>query len=113
MIKPEPESNKSEAVTPAGSGVVLGDRHMQLRHEEIQRRYAEFPDPVRVLGYEIVRVKQIMDAYAHGGIITMQEALCRMVVELATDTESQRKQMIHMMERSTFIMPEMPAVKVA
>jgi len=86
---------------------------MQLQHEEIQRRYAEFPDPVRVLGYEIVRVKQIMDAYAHGGIITMQEALCRMVVELATDTESQRKQMIHMIERSTFIMPEMPSAKVA
>src|ERR1017187_3462272 len=89
------------------------ERKMQMRHEEIQRRYAEFPDPVRVLGYKIVRVKQIMDAYAHGGITTMQEALCRMVVELATDTESQRKQMIHMMDRSTFIMPEMPAAKVA
>jgi hypothetical protein len=43
----------------------------------------------------------------------MQEALCRMVVELATDTESQRKQMIHLMERSTFIMSEIPAAKVA
>ena len=87
---------------------------MQLRHEEIQRRYAEFPDPVRVLGYEIVRVKQIMDAYAHGGIITMQEALCRMVVELATDTESQRKQMIDLMQRSTFPpVPQVPAGKVS
>ena len=82
-----------------------------MRHEEIQRRYAEFPDPVRVLGYEIVRVKQVMDAYAHGGIITMQEALCRMVVELATDTESQRKQMIDLMQRSTF--PPMPITPMA
>ena len=87
---------------------------MQLKYEEQQRRYAEFPDPVRVLGYEVPRVRRIMDMYAHGEIITLQEALCRMVVELATDTESQRKQMIDLMQRSTFPpVPQVSAGKVS
>ena len=74
---------------------------MNLRYEEKQRRFSEFPDPVRLLAYNVPRVREIIEMYACGEIITMQEALCRMVVELATDTESQRKQMIDMMQRST------------
>lgn len=76
---------------------------MNLRHEEIQRRYAEFPDPVRLQSYQSPRLKKIMDMFAHGEIITLQEALCRMVVEQATDTESQKRQMFDLMQRSTFV----------
>ena len=72
---------------------------MNLRHEEKQRRFSEFPDPVRLPAYNVPRVREIIEMYACGEIITMQEALCRMVVELATDTETLRKQMVGIMER--------------
>lgn len=86
---------------------------MELRYEERQRRYAEFPEPIRALQYEVPKVRQIMDAYACGRIITLQEALCQMVVELATDTEAQRRHMVDLMQRATLppmpVVPEMPA----
>lgn len=68
----------------------------EMNEQDRRRRIAEFPDPVRVLGYHHPLVKSVMDSYAHGAIITKEEALCRMVVELAkSDTEQKDK--IHKM----------------
>lgn len=75
---------------------------MNLRREEIEKRYAEFPDQIRLLGYDNAFVKRVMDEYAHGGIILLEEALCRMVVGLAEKSDETEKRMIEMLRNSTF-----------
>lgn len=73
-----------------------------MTRNEMSARFDEFPGPIRALGYQLPKVARIMDMYARGDIITLQEALCKMVVELGTETESQRKQMMDWMNSHAF-----------
>lgn len=75
---------------------------MNLPREQIHRRFAEFPDPVRLLGYDNVIVHRIMDMFAQGEIITLQEALCKMIVALASESDSHKQGIVDLMSRSAF-----------
>lgn len=75
---------------------------MNLPREQIHRRFAEFPDPVRLLGYDNAVVRRIVDMFAQGEIITLQEALCKMIVALANESDSHKQSIVDLMRRSTF-----------
>ena len=72
---------------------------------EIQNRYREFEEPIRDLAMDHPIVKRIIDMYAHGDIMCYEEAMCRMVVELARANSTYSNNHIkHMM---TFVEPLM------
>ena len=72
-----------------------------MNTEQIRRRIGDFPEPVRDLRYTHPIVQRITDMYAHGQIITLDEALCQMVVAIASDAELSRKREMDLMMRST------------
>lgn len=55
------------------------------------QRMAEFPGPIQNLAQQNPLIRSIVECYAHGTIITREEALCRMVMELSRNWEKQRK----------------------
>ena len=69
----------------------------EMNEQDRRRRIAEFPDPVRVLGYHHPVVKAVMDSYAAGGIITKEEALCRMIVELANSDKVHKDKVVQLL----------------
>ena len=72
---------------------------MQLTQEQIRSRYYEFPDAIKQIGHSVPVVRMVMDEYAHGNIITMHEALARMVVELANRSELAFSKLVKMCEK--------------
>jgi hypothetical protein len=71
-----------------------------MTQEEIRKRYEDFPEPVRILGRKSPQVNRVMQMYVHCDIITMQEALCKMVTELAATVEEQQKQVYNLAQRA-------------
>lgn len=63
----------------------------ELSRTQAMQRMAEFAAPIRNLAQQNALIRRIVECYAHGDIITREEALCRMVVELARDWEKSRK----------------------
>jgi len=55
-------------------------------------RLDRIPEPIREIGQTNPAVSRICTEFAQGSIVTLDEALCQMVVLLARDwTEQQRK----------------------
>lgn len=71
-----------------------------MRAEAYEKRFRDFPEPIQELFQESPVVARVIQLYAHGDIITKEEALCRMVIELSKDVEHARRNMIEMMSRS-------------
>lgn len=71
-----------------------------MTREQEAKRYNEFPQPIQMLGQQEPRVDRIIRLFVLGDIITKEEALCRMVIELSKDVEYQRRNMIEMMSRN-------------
>jgi hypothetical protein len=63
-----------------------------MKAHDYYDRIRSFSGPIADLGMNNPLVRQIMEQYAHGLIITKEEALSQMVVQLAKDwTELQRR----------------------
>lgn len=63
----------------------------ELTRVQMMQRMAEFATPIQNLAQQNALIHRICECYAHGDIITREEALCRMIVELARDWEQVRK----------------------
>jgi hypothetical protein len=54
----------------------------------------EIPSPIYRLGSRNPIIQRIIDMYAHGEIITKEEALCQMIVSLATIESSMMDELV-------------------
>ncbi len=64
-----------------------------MTRELIEKRWREFPEPILELRDTNPIVRQFTDAYAYGSIVTMNEALFRMVIELSKTTDHYRDEL--------------------
>lgn len=77
---------------------------MNLHEQETyERRFSHFEDPIRLLGYNNPLVREVMERYARGIIITKEEALCQMVVGLNKDWSDERRRHYEMVMQTCFI----------
>lgn len=65
-----------------------------LYHERLN----QFPKQITDLYGDDPIIHSVLEAYAHGGIITKEEALYRMVVELSRTTDSYKKDLIRQVQ---------------
>lgn len=81
---------------------------MPLSDWTIQQRLATIPDPIREIGRENIIVRNMIDRYVHGDIMTLEEALCQMVRLLADDWQRQMDGLVKAAKQmpSSFIVPE-------
>jgi len=61
---------------------------MSLERTEVEDRLAELPAPLRKLYDNNTVVNNIWKLYAHGGIITREEAFLQMIVLLGSDYDN-------------------------
>lgn len=54
-------------------------------------RSSQIPEPIKNVAYDNAAVHTIMDMYAHGHIITVEEMLCQMVIALNTNWAQVKK----------------------
>lgn len=74
---------------------------MSPRDAIVRRRFEEFPQPIQEIGHHNPFVRRVMDMYAHGQIVTFEEALCQMIVELSTDREKRTRELMDLHMRAT------------
>ncbi len=60
---------------------------MTLTNDQQLRRIGELPDHVRILAYEHPCISKAINDYAQGYIMTLPEAMCRIVVLLAVELD--------------------------
>jgi hypothetical protein len=79
----------------AGTSQEEGNEVSNAERERIFRhRLGEFPEPIQRIAHNNHLVHQIIQSYTHGQIITRDEALCQMVVCLATASEVARAELV-------------------
>ena len=61
-----------------------------------RQRHSEFPDPIMQLAMYNPLIHRIIDQYAHGEILTREEALCQMVVNLANQNNDMEKNLMEL-----------------
>ena len=76
---------------------------MQLSPIEIRSRYEDFPTPIRVIGQNVPVVRMVLDLYAHGQIVTREEALCQMIVELSKVSNQAEIKMMELAAKGIFV----------
>lgn len=67
---------------------------MKLPREVMEARYREFGPQIQEIALRNSLVKQIIDMYVYGDIITHEECLCRMVVELANSWDKSMDEIV-------------------
>lgn len=77
----------------------MKDREMTMTERDYHQRLDDLPHPIRELRTRNIIVNKVAEAYLHGHIITLEEAMWRMVVELATSGEAQHERLINLMQR--------------
>ncbi len=75
---------------------------MKLTEQMYRRRLAQFPEPIQVIAEKNSLVQRVVGMYAHGQILTLEEALCRMVVELSSDWDARTRELFELHGRLTF-----------
>jgi hypothetical protein len=56
---------------------------VELLRDEIAKRHSEFPELIRKISYNNSIVYQAIEMYAHGTIVSKEEAYCQMVKGLS------------------------------
>lgn len=59
---------------------------------EAQQRTESIPYQIRQIGLDNPLIRRIEEMFISGQIITKEEMLCQMIVQLASNWESQRKE---------------------
>jgi hypothetical protein len=60
---------------------------MKIDRMEYERRMNEFRGPIQIVAFQNPIVHRIVEMYAHGEIITKEEALSKMIVLLAENNK--------------------------
>ena len=77
----------------------------ELTGPERYRRMREFPDAIQRLSLDNSLIRRLMEMYAHESILTKEEALCQMVVEMAKNWNAIRKDYEQVMLTSIAMQP--------
>jgi hypothetical protein len=58
------------------------------RHADFRKRLDEFPPPIHRISINDTTVRIVMERYACGEIVTYQEALYQMILQLSINTRA-------------------------
>lgn len=62
----------------------------EMTRVQMMQRMAEFATPIQNLAQQNTLIHHIAECYVRGEIITREEALCRMIIELAKEKQESK-----------------------
>jgi hypothetical protein len=73
-----------------------------MNEQDYFYRRRQFDELTQKLGREDIIVHRVIEAYAHGSIVTKEEALCQMVVYLSHDWKREQDKYMEIIRTNVF-----------